>query len=117
MKMHRNAINLDGAAMFVSSTDDRGVVDAKTRLYFIQEGSRVFARYGGGSVVRGCLVGALLGSELVFRYTQLEDSGHIHGGRSICEVQRNAQTGLRVIEHFTWITRSGSGTNIFDEIR
>ena len=115
--MHMNAINLDGAAMYVSSTDDRGVVDAKTRLYFTQKGSRVFARYGGGSVVSGCLVGALSGSELVFRYTQLEDSGQIHGGRSICEVQRKAQTGLRVIEHFTWTTRSGSGTNIFDEIR
>jgi len=28
------AINLDGAVMYVSSTDDRGVVDAKTRLHF-----------------------------------------------------------------------------------
>jgi hypothetical protein len=112
-----NAINLDGAVMYVSSTDDRGVVDANTRLYFTQKGSRVFARYGGGPVTRGCLVGNLTGSELVFRYTQLEDSGQIHGGRSICEVQRTVQTGLRVIEHFAWSTRSGSGTNIFNEIR
>jgi hypothetical protein len=82
----------------VSSTDDRGVVDAKTRLYFAQKGSRVFARYGRGSVTRGCLVGTLSGSELGFRYTQLEDSGQIHGGRSICEVQRTAQTGFRVID-------------------
>jgi hypothetical protein len=111
------AINLDGAVMYVSSTDDRGVVDAKTRLYFTQKGSRVFARYGGGSVTRGCLVGTLSGSELVFRYTQLEDSGQIHGGRSICELQRSAEASLRVIEHFTWSTRSGGGTNIFDEIR
>jgi hypothetical protein len=114
--MHMKAINLDGVVMYVSSTDDRGVVDAKTRLYFAQKGSRVFARYGGGSVTRGCLVGTLSESELVFRYTQLEDSGQIHGGRSICEVQRTAQTGLRVIEHFTWSTRSGSGINLFDEI-
>ena len=103
--------------MCVSSTDDQGVVDAKTRLYFTQEGSRVFARYDGGSVTRGCLVGTISGSKLVFRYTQLERSGQIHGGRSICEVQRTAQTGIRVIEHFAWRTRSGSGTNIFDEIR
>jgi hypothetical protein len=112
-----NAINLDGVVMYVSSTDNGGVVDAKTRLFFAQKRSRVFARYGGGSVTRGCLVGTLSGSELVFRYTQLEVSGQIHGGRSSCEVQRTAQTGLRVIEHFTWSTRSGSGTNIFHEIR
>ena len=113
------AINLDGAVMYVSSTDDRGVVDAKTRLHFTQKGSRVFARYGGGSVTRGCLVGTLSGSKLVFRFTQLEDSGQIHGGRSICEVQGVSRTRLRVLEHFTftWSTRSGSGTNIFDEIR
>jgi hypothetical protein len=111
------AINLDGTVMYVSSTDDRGVVDAKTRLHFTQKGSRVFARYGGGSVTRGCLVGTLSGSKLLFRFTQMEDSGQIHGGRSICEVQCASRTGLRVIEHFTWTTRNGSGTNIFAEIR
>ena len=111
------AINLDGMVMRVSSRDDHGVVDANTRLYFTQKGSRVFARYGGGLVTRGCLAGTLSGAELVFRYTQLEISGEIHGGRSTCEVQCSAQAGLRVIEHFTWGTGSGSGTNIFDEIR
>jgi hypothetical protein len=115
--MHNEAINLDRVVMYVSSTGDCGVVDSKTRLYFAQNGSGVFARYCGGSVTRGCLVGTLSGAVLVFRYTQVEDSGQIHGGRSICEVQRTAQTGLRVIEHFTWSTRTGCGTNIFDEIR
>lgn len=109
-------INFDGVVMYVSATDACGVVDTKTLLYFKQKGLRVLARYSGGSVKRGCLVGTLSGSALVFRYTQLEDSGQIHGGRSNCEVQCSAQAQLRVIEHFTWITRSGSGTNIFDEI-
>jgi hypothetical protein len=111
------AMNLDGAVMYVSSTDDRGVVDAKTRLYFIQKGSRVFARYAGGRVKRGCIVGTISESELVFRYTQLEGSGQIHCGRSVCEVQWSEEAGLRVIEHFTWSSRCGGGTNIFAEIR
>lgn len=34
------AINLDGVVMYVSSTDHRGVVDAKTRLYFAQKKGR-----------------------------------------------------------------------------
>jgi hypothetical protein len=109
-------INLDGAVMYVSSTDDRGVVDVKTRLYFTQKESRVFARYAGGSIRRGFLVGTLSGSGLVFRYAQVEDSGQIHGGRSICQVEYSEQAGFRVIEHFTWSTRSGRGTNIFEEI-
>lgn len=115
--MHMEAINLDRVVMCVSSTDDRGVVDANTRLYFTQQGSRVFARYRGGSVTRGCLAGTISGSKLVFRYAQREKSGQIHAGRSICEVQYSTQAGLRVIEHFTWATRSGGGINIFDEVR
>ena len=110
-------INLDGAVMYVSSTDDRGVVDAKTRLRFVQKGSRVFARYAGGRIKRGCIVGTISESELAFRFTQLEDSGEIHCGRSTCEVQWSEDAGLRVIEHFTWNTRTGSGTNIFAEVR
>lgn len=111
------AISLDGVVMCVSSTGDGGVVDANTRLYFTQKGPRVFARYCGGSVTRGCLAGIISGADLVFRYTQLENSGQIHGGRSVCEIRRSGRGGLRVIEHFTWSTRGGSGTNIFDEIR
>lgn len=103
--------------MYVSSTDDCGVVDAKTRLHFVQKGTRVFARYAGGRVKRGCIVGTISESELVFRYTQLEDSGQIHGGRSVCEVQCSQEDGLRVIEHFTWSTRRGGGTNVFAQIR
>lgn len=67
--------------------------------------------------MHGLLVGTISGSKLVFRYTQLENSGQIHGGRSICEVQCSEQGGLRVIEHFTWSTRNSSGTNVFEEIR
>jgi hypothetical protein len=115
--MRYESNNLDGVVMRVSSTDDCGVVDANTCLYFTQKGSRVFARYSGGSVTRGCLAGTISGSKLIFRYTQLESSGQIHGGRSTCEVRCSTQAGLRVIEHFTWRTRSGRGTNIFDEIR
>lgn len=117
IEMHMRAISPDRVVMYVTSTDNRGVVDAETRLYFTQKKSKVIARYNGGCVRRGRLVGTLYGSELVFRYTQVEESAQIRGGRSVCEVLPSEQAGLCVIEHFTWNTRSGSGTNIFDQIR
>lgn len=110
-------INLDGVLMYVSSTDQQGVVGAETTLRFVQKGAAVFARYSGGSVQRGCLVGTLAGSELAFRYAQREASGDIHGGRSRCDVSRLSDGRLRIVEHFSWETRVGSGTNVFDEIR
>ena len=109
-------MNLDGMVMYVSSTAEQGVVGSDTRLHLRQTGTRVLGRYSGGAISRGCLVGRLEGSELVFRYAQVESSGEIHGGRSICEVTRLQDGRTRIVEHFTWRTRSGSGDNVFDEI-
>jgi hypothetical protein len=49
------------------------------------------------------------------RYAQREESGAIHRGRSVCQVEQLATGRIRIVELFTWITRSGSGTNVFDE--
>jgi len=110
------AIDLDGVTMLVSTTDDVGVVDVGTRVAFRQRGDRVLARYGGGRIRRGVLVGGVDGAVLTFRYLQVEDSGEIHGGRSTCDVGTTPDGRLRLVEHFRWTTRDGSGTNVFDEV-
>ena len=109
-------MNLDGRRMYVSSTAERGVVGTDTRLHFIQKGSRVLGRYSGGAIARGYLIGDLTGAELVFRYVQREASGDVHAGRSTCEVLLRDDGSLRIVEHFRWSTREGSGTNVFDEL-
>jgi hypothetical protein len=109
-------VNLDQIVMYVSSTAENGVVDTSTRLRFIQKGSRAMARYSGGAISQGCLVGTLSKSQLVFRYTQVETSGEIHGGTSVCDIERRSNHRIRIVEHFTWRTRPGSGTNVFEEV-
>ena len=109
-------MNLDGMRMYVRSTAPGGVVSSETRLHFVQKRARVLGRYQGGAVTRGCLVGSLSGPELVFRYAQREATGEIHAGRSVCEVDRLPDGRVRIVEHFAWSTRAGSGTNVFDEI-
>jgi hypothetical protein len=108
-------MNLDGLTMYVSSTAANGVVDTATRLYFRQSGDRVIARYDGGNVARGLLIGRCGAGRLVFRYAQRERDGTIQGGRSECEVTEQAGR-KRIVEHFTWSTRAGAGTNVFDEV-
>ena len=107
--------NLDGLTMFVSATAANGVVSSETLLHFAQRGRRVAARYVGGRVLRGWLVGRWDGDVLRFRYAQREASS-IHGGESVCVVEERPDGRLRLIEHFTWSTRSGSGVNVFDEL-
>ena len=109
-------INLDGITMFVSDTAATGVVDKETRLDFAQRGERVWARYAGGKVTRGWLIGRWIADSLRFRYAQIEESHTIHAGQSMCDVQQLPDGRLRLIEHFAWSTRAGSGINVFDEL-
>lgn len=109
-------MNLDGLTMYVSSTAANGVVGGDTLLHFTQRGSRVLARYGGGSIRRGYLVGDIEAERLRFRYTQVEASGEIHGGCSVCDVKTLPDGRTRIVEHFTWRTREGSGDNVFEEV-
>lgn len=109
-------MNLDGLTMYVSSTADIGVVGTGTLLRFTQKGARVMARYSGGSIQRGCLVGEMTDGALNFRYTQLEISGEIHGGSSVCDLLTLPDGRRRIVEHFTWRTREGSGDNVFDQV-
>lgn len=109
-------MNLDGLTMYVSSTASIGVVGAGTLLHFTQDGSRVLARYSGGSIRRGYLVGDIEGEKLRFRYTQVEGGGEIHGGSSRCDVETLPDGRTRIVEHFTWRTREGSGDNVFEEV-
>ena len=109
-------MNLDGLSFHVSATATVGVVSSETQLRLVQRGSRVFGRYDGGSIERGCLVGSIDGQALRFRYAQREVSDGIHGGRSICDVEMLRDGRVRLHEHFTWETREGAGTNVFDQV-
>lgn len=91
-------------------------MSSETRLALVQRGAKVLGRYRGGTILRGYLVGTLTGSVLRFRYTQRELAGIIHAGRSVCELERLSDGRLRLHEPFTWVTRAGSGTNIFDQV-
>ena len=77
-------------------TAGAGEVDGDTLFSFAQSGSTVSAHYAGGAV------------EL--------DYGEVHGGRSVCEVTRHTDGRLRLLEHFHWESREGSGTNALEEV-
>lgn len=107
--------NLEGVTMHVSDTDAIGVVGSETILRFRQCGDRVWARYAGGRVASGWLVGQWKDNVLHFRYAQVED-GRIDAGASRCHAERLEDGRLRLYEHFTWRTRDGSGVNVFEQV-
>jgi hypothetical protein len=106
----------DGRRMRAVATGDGGSVGADTLFSFAQRGSTVWARYAGGAVPLGYLVGTLADGQLVFRYAQVDVEGAVHGGRSVCDVQHLADGRLRLLEHFRWESKDGSGTNVIEEV-
>lgn len=110
-------ISLNNCRMHVAQTAAGGVVNAETFFVFSQDGEVVSAQYSGGGIRLGYLVGLLKGNQLKFRYTQLQTDGCLDGGSSNCEIERLADGRIRLLEHFQWESREGSGTNIFLEVR
>ncbi len=100
----------------------------KSVMRWVESGPRRTVRLEGGneSLEAKCGVHPLGGAgpafRLVhrtpmpaFRYAQRERDGSIHGGRSMCDLAQH-EGRTRVIEHFAWTTRAGSGENVFDEV-
>ncbi|HEX3808912.1 MAG TPA: hypothetical protein VHW02_04360 [Rhizomicrobium sp.] len=81
-----------------------------------QNGSFVSGHYLGGSIAEGRLIGTWRGSQLHFRYVQGDNAGVIDSGVSDADVEVDAQGRVTLTEHYRWITRDGSGTNVFVEI-
>lgn len=108
--------SLDGRRMRTVATASDGEVNADTLFSFAQEGTTVWARYSGGRVRLGYLVGNLVAARLLFRYAQVDRHGDVHGGRSACDVTVLPDGRVRLLEQFQWESREGSGTNIIEEI-
>jgi hypothetical protein len=95
---------LHGRRMRVASTDPDGVVSAETVLEFTQTGDVVSARYSGGAIVDGHLIGRLdpSGTLLHFCYVQVDLRGNVDAGTSIGTIGRMQDGRLRLTEEFQW---------------
>jgi hypothetical protein len=109
-------ISLDGIQMHVVSTAQGGEVNNETLFDFTQDGPVISARYTGGKIKLGYLVGISTDEGFQFRYTQVDNDDRLDGGYSTCEISRMADGRIRLLEHFKWESREGTGTNVFEEI-
>lgn len=102
--------------MHASVTAENGVVSADTIFEFAQTNGWVTARYSGGKIVHGYLIGQVDGAKFVFRYCQCDTHGHLDGGQSTCELERRPDGGIRIVERFYWESRGEYGVNIIEDL-
>ena len=76
----------------------------------------VWARYQGGAVRLGFLVGVRDGDSLEFRYSQVNNAGETSNGRCSTTISTLADGRLRLEEAWAWESKPGAGTSVSEEI-
>ena len=115
--MSRLDVSLEGRIFRVAEMGAKGEAGAETVFAYHEDGDLVWARYEGGAVRLGFLVGTRDGDRLEFRYSQLNASGETSSGRCTTTISLLPDGRLRLAEEWAWETRPGTGTSAAEEIR
>jgi ADP-ribose pyrophosphatase YjhB (NUDIX family) len=109
--------SLDGRT-FADVTDAHaGDVGTDTRFeYHEAADGTVSARYVGGTVRLGFLVGTRSGDRLDFRYSHVTTDGTTASGHCQSSIEVLDDGRLRLHETWEWESRQGSGTSTVEEI-
>lgn len=110
---------LNNLKMNVIQTSKNGIVNEETIFLFEQDVKTVNAKYSGGQIREGYLVGQLNGELLKFTYCQQRITGELDHGESECVLSRDKVSGkVKLVENFKMNTENSKEieTNIFIEI-
>ena len=114
-------VSLDGRRVRSVANED-GDVDASTTFEYHEDeeedgdGTLVWARYGGGSIRLGFLVGVRDGDSLSARYAQVTTDGRTATGHTESRIEVLADGRVRLHEDWEWDSREGSGTSVVEEV-
>jgi hypothetical protein len=89
---------------------------AETVFEYVEDDGIVHARYGGGAVRLGFLVGTRDGDVLRFRYAQLRADGSTATGRCESRIEALPDGRLRLHETWAWESQDGTGTSVVEEV-
>jgi hypothetical protein len=110
------APSLDGHRLRPAADVSGGDVGAETIFEYVEEHGIVHARYGGGAVRLGFLVGTREGDVLRFRYVQVRGDGTTATGRCESRIETLADGRLRLHETWAWESQDGAGTSVVEEV-
>jgi hypothetical protein len=108
--------SLDGLEFRSVADVEGGDVDTETIFHYREDEGVVHARYEGGAVTLGFLVGSRAGDRLDFRYAQLRADGTTATGHCVSEVETLADGRLRLNETWEWDSADGVGTSIVEQV-
>ena len=108
--------SLDGVEMRAVDELSEGLITSATLFTFAESSSVVSARYAGGRIVLGYLIGRRTSGGIEFSYVQTDATGRIDSGQSRCDLAVLPDGRLRLTEHFQWSSLAGEGVNVLEEV-
>jgi hypothetical protein len=110
------APSLDGRRFRSAADVQGGDVGTETVFEYAEADGIVHARYGGGAIRLGFLVGTRDGDTLRFRYAQVRADGTTATGRCESRIEPLGDGRVRLHETWAWESQEGSGTSVVEEI-
>jgi hypothetical protein len=108
-------LSLDGRTLVGVANAEDGEVSGDTRFQFTQDGEQIYARYSGGTIVDGHLLGTFDGHHWDIRYVQINESGDTATGHSRGIVSELDDGRVRVEDEWEWDSKPGSGKSVLEE--
>jgi hypothetical protein len=109
--------SLDGRRFRAVAEVEGGDVGPQTEFeYADRDDGVIHARYAGGAVRLGFLVGTRAGDALSFRYAQLLQDGRTATGRCESRIEELSDGRLRLHETWAWDSQPGAGTSVVEEV-
>lgn len=109
-------VSLDGRTLVGVENAEQGEVSSETRFDFEQDGDRIYARYSGGDIVDGHLLGTLEANRWEIRYVQLNVDGETASGHSVGTLRILEDGRVRVEDEWEWESKDGTGKSALEEI-
>lgn len=110
-------ISLDERTLAGVANADAGEVDTDTRFEFEQDGDRISARYAGGAVETGYLLGTFDGRAWDVRYVQRNEAGETATGHSVGVATWLEDGRVRIEDEWEWESKPGRGESVLEEVR
>jgi hypothetical protein len=107
--------SLDGRRFEVVGHEG-GEAGGDTAFEYHQNDDLVWARYAGGAIRLGFLVGRRIGDRLEFRYSHLTADGETTNGASTTVISCEPDGRLTMTDEWRWESKPGSGTAVLREV-
>ncbi len=111
-------VSLDGRTFRgAGEKAEAGEASPATVFEYHEDDGVIWARYEGGVVRLGFLVGTRDRDRLEIRYSQLNDEGQTSNGRCSSKISVLPDGRIRLDEDWSWESKPGSGISAVEESR